>query len=189
MHQPTNPNSLSNDMVRTIFKDRSGTIWVGTYGGGLNKFDWRRKKFRHHRNITTDPNSINDNNVWSLLVSRSGELWVGTNKGLNVINRNTRSRRLYRYDPFNPNSLSDDVVRVMLEDSRGDFWFGTANGGLNKFDPLKKKFRRYMKSTEDSIAGIRTFTAGGQTGQVVDRNMGRIKSSRCAKGQPYLFCP
>ena len=46
-HDPSNPNSLSNDLIRTIFRDASGTVWVGTYGGGLNHYDWRKNKFHH----------------------------------------------------------------------------------------------------------------------------------------------
>jgi streptogramin lyase/signal transduction histidine kinase len=151
-HNPSNPNSLSNDLVRSIFKDESGTLWVGTYGGGLNHYDWRKKKFNHFQNIATDPNSLNDNNVWSILVARSGHLWIGTNKGLNKINRTRHSLKVFRNNPFDPYSLSDDIVRVIFEDSRGDLWFGTNKGGLNKFNPLQKKFQRFIHDPEDSLS-------------------------------------
>ena len=36
-----NPNSLSNDRVRTILKDSRGIMWIGTYEKGLNRLDLR----------------------------------------------------------------------------------------------------------------------------------------------------
>ncbi len=34
-HDPEDFNSLSFDFVWLIYQDQSGTLWVGTYGGGL----------------------------------------------------------------------------------------------------------------------------------------------------------
>jgi ligand-binding sensor domain-containing protein len=151
-HDPSNAKSLSNDLIRVIFKDASGTIWVGTYGGGLNQYDGRKKKFRHYKNVAWDPNSINNNNVWSILVVRSGHLWIGTNKGLNKINRNRGTVEVFRHNPLDPYSLGDDIVRVIYEDSRGELWFGTNNAGLNRFNPLQKKFKRYIFTIDDSTS-------------------------------------
>jgi len=33
-HDPSNPESLAHDDVRALLEDRSGVLWVGTYGGG-----------------------------------------------------------------------------------------------------------------------------------------------------------
>ena len=38
-HDPNRPDSLSSDEVRSVLFDSSGTLWVGTIGGGLNRFD------------------------------------------------------------------------------------------------------------------------------------------------------
>lgn len=44
-HRPEDLASLGSDRVRAIHEDASGTIWVGTYGGGLNRFAPRTGKF------------------------------------------------------------------------------------------------------------------------------------------------
>ncbi|NIR73207.1 hypothetical protein GWO43_07920, partial [candidate division KSB1 bacterium] len=36
-NNPDNPNSLSNNNVWSIYEDQSGALWIGTWGGGLNK--------------------------------------------------------------------------------------------------------------------------------------------------------
>ena len=37
-HDPGNDKSLSNNIVTAIYEDDSGVLWIGTEGGGLNKF-------------------------------------------------------------------------------------------------------------------------------------------------------
>ena len=39
-HNPSDPKSLSDDKVYSIFRDRSGDLWIGTFGG-LDKLDER----------------------------------------------------------------------------------------------------------------------------------------------------
>lgn len=34
-----NPNSLSHNELKTIYEDREGILWIGTFEGGLNRFD------------------------------------------------------------------------------------------------------------------------------------------------------
>ena len=38
-HDPDNPNSLSHNAARSLFEDKSGNLWIGTTGGGIDKFD------------------------------------------------------------------------------------------------------------------------------------------------------
>ena len=36
---------LSNDVVRALYVDSSGFLWVGTWGSGLNRFDRNTETF------------------------------------------------------------------------------------------------------------------------------------------------
>ena len=36
---PDDTHSLSDSNVRAIHRDRGGMVWLGTYDGGLNRFD------------------------------------------------------------------------------------------------------------------------------------------------------
>src|SRR5262245_9528684 len=38
-HDPDNPQSLSDDDITALHEDHAGNLWIGTFGGGLNKFD------------------------------------------------------------------------------------------------------------------------------------------------------
>ncbi len=38
-HTPSEPASLSSDVVRVLYEDAIGTMWIGTHGGGLCQYD------------------------------------------------------------------------------------------------------------------------------------------------------
>lgn len=38
-HEHGNPNSLSDDTVLAVYRDRDGILWVGTEFGGLDRLD------------------------------------------------------------------------------------------------------------------------------------------------------
>jgi len=71
-----NPNSLSNNLVTAIFEDRSGLIWVGLNGKGLNKFDPNRKAFKHYKGLSTDNRT--SEKIRSIFEDSYGTLWIGT---------------------------------------------------------------------------------------------------------------
>ena len=38
-HDASNPNSLSENFIRSVYRDRSGMLWIATISGGLDKLD------------------------------------------------------------------------------------------------------------------------------------------------------
>jgi ligand-binding sensor domain-containing protein len=62
IHYRNNPehpdNGPSNNMVRCLYLDSRGLLWIGTYGGGLNVYNGRNGRFTAHQNRPMDPRSI-----------------------------------------------------------------------------------------------------------------------------------
>lgn len=78
--QPDNPYSLNKNVVKSLFRDQTGIIWVGTIGGGLNKFDPDRKAFYHFgRDLRSNGNRYTE--VRAMLEDSYGNLWIGTEGG------------------------------------------------------------------------------------------------------------
>ena len=44
-NEPGNSFSLSHNSVSVIHRDKNGTLWIGTNGGGLNKYNPKDKTF------------------------------------------------------------------------------------------------------------------------------------------------
>jgi ligand-binding sensor domain-containing protein/signal transduction histidine kinase len=149
-HIPDDPNSLSADRVFSIYQDRQGTIWVGTWAGGLNKLlftDESGKSTEGNSNVSfiryindpEDPNSLSDNEVLSIYEDIAGNLWIGTyGGGLNMFD--TEQETFMHY--METDGLSNNVVLGILEDENKNLWLSTLKG-LNKFNPDSKTFAHF----------------------------------------------
>jgi ligand-binding sensor domain-containing protein len=150
-NNPQDPNSLSHNEIYTIFEDRSGIIWLGTYGGGTSQVEKKRKQFAHFKPEPNNPNSLPNEIVWSFHEDAEGILWIGTHGGgLTRFDRQNNHYRHYQHDPADSTTLSHNSVRlVYAPPSNVDiFWIATNGGGLNKFYPKSGQFVRYLHQPE-----------------------------------------
>jgi ligand-binding sensor domain-containing protein len=152
---PNNHSSLSDNNLWTMYKDKAGIIWIGTWGAGVDKFDPSRQKFVHYRQEPGNPNSLSHNYIWSITQSKyygPNVFWIGTKDGgLNKFNRDKGRFTHYRHDSGNSNSLCHDMVFVTLESrfqGRDELWIGTLDG-LDKFDLKTKTFTHYKHDPDD----------------------------------------
>lgn len=76
---------LSNNAVTSIYQDKRGFMWVGTYDG-LNRYDGY--DFFVYRNQPNDSTTLVNNRIVSIYENEEG-IWVGTKKGLSVYNFNS----------------------------------------------------------------------------------------------------
>ena len=151
-HQSSEEGSLSHNVVRAFAEGKDGVLWIGTYGGGINRLAptsgrTDRLRFDHFRHDPADQNSLGENLVQALHVDSSGLLWVGTLRGLDLLDPATLQSkprfRHYRNNSADPTSISNDGVKAIFEDSRRLLWVGTDNG-LNRMSLSRKgKFVRY----------------------------------------------
>ncbi|KAA0251826.1 MAG: histidine kinase [Acidobacteria bacterium] len=135
------PRSLSYNDLKCVAEDASGALWIGTFEGGLNRFDPATGWATRYRNDPADPASLPANTVRAVLVDRDGKVWVGTQGGgLSRLDPGTGRFDRFRHDPAVPESLAGDDVRALLLDSCGVLWVGTWGGGLDRFDPQRRSF-------------------------------------------------
>ena len=51
---PGNDRGLSNSTVRSLYRQSTDSIWIGTDGGGINLFNPRTEKFTHYLSTWND---------------------------------------------------------------------------------------------------------------------------------------
>jgi serine phosphatase RsbU (regulator of sigma subunit) len=141
-----------------MFEDGEGTLWVGTFGGGLDRFDREKGTFTHFAHSDSDSTSISDNSVLSMCEDKKGNFWIGTAGGLNLMDR--QSGRFWHVRERD--GLPSDLVIGILEDREGDLWMSTAKG-ICRFTPSSKTFHVYDES--DGLQG-REFNQGAFTKDV-----------------------
>ena len=155
-HDPEEPNSLTDSIITELTQDRAGNLWIGTYSGGLNRFDPMSGQITHYRNDPDDPNSLSDNQVNEIFEDQSGGLWIGTPDGLNRLDLDDETWHHYRHDPLDPNSLSADYVDSIYEDSFGILWVGTTKG-LDLFERETEQFIHFRNNPDDPNSLSGTF--------------------------------
>ncbi|MCK4765012.1 MAG: PAS domain S-box protein [Candidatus Aminicenantes bacterium] len=144
-NDPDDPNSISDNKIFSILKDKSGVFWIGTGGGGINKFDGKNT-FKHYL-PSADTESINHNFVMAIYEAKKSKLWIGTNGGgLNKFDKEKETFEAYT----TKDGLINDVICDILEDDDGCLWLST-NKGLSRFNPGKKEFRNY--TVRDGLQG------------------------------------
>lgn len=139
-HDPYDANSLSYNEILSILEDRSGMLWIGTFHGGLNRYDPIAERFTHYRHDPADPNSLSHNIVRVICEDQDGRLWIGTDGGLNRLDPGTGQFVRYLHDPDDPASLSNDAILAIAEDRDGTLWIGTDGGGLERYDADRDAF-------------------------------------------------
>ncbi len=150
-HDPKLPNSLSRNTIWAVHEDsRDGrTLWVTTFGGGVNRFDRATGQFKVYRHQAEEELSLSYDVVRPICEDREGTLWFGTGTGLNRYDREHDHFLHYSHESSNPQSLSNNDVWSIFEDRSGVLWVGTYGGGLSKFSKAGEKFEHYAHDPGD----------------------------------------
>jgi signal transduction histidine kinase/ligand-binding sensor domain-containing protein len=133
----TTRDGLPNELVRALYEDRAGSLWVGTYGG-LSRLEKGR-----FVSLPKDDRGW----VWCLFEDREGDLWVGMNGALNR----------FRDDNFSmygrSEGLPSDEPIVVRQDKQRVVWVGYNDSGLLAFSPGKP----HLYTSEDGLPSNEIF--------------------------------
>jgi len=147
---PDKPNSLSNNFVISISKDKEERIWVGTVNG-LNQIDKNGNITRFFHDPKNE-NSLNASEVWALHTDRKGRLWISAlGKGLDLWRPKSKTFEHFVPDSTNPKALTSNLILTIYEDREGFIWLGTTQG-LERLEPEKRHFKPFP-----SKVGVRTI--------------------------------
>jgi hypothetical protein len=120
----TTHHGLASNVVSSIAVDSDGHVWVGTFGGGMSRFDgqeWFTYSTGH---------GLADDWVTAVVVDNGGNVWAGT-----------YGRGLSRFDGAQwtnytaaDSGLTNDWITALAIDRSGNLWVGTDSGGVSRFD-------------------------------------------------------
>jgi ligand-binding sensor domain-containing protein len=111
-------DGLPGGVIRAVLQDRAGYLWIGSFGGGLSRYDGHSFK----------PLELTSRRVQSVIEDLEGNLWIGTYE-----------QGLFRYDGqgfahfTTQDGLAADTVLRVFQDREGQIWAGTING-LSRYD-------------------------------------------------------
>jgi ligand-binding sensor domain-containing protein/two-component sensor histidine kinase len=139
---PITANSSSPNTVMSFAEDKEHYLWIGTFGGGLIRYDHNKNETLHFFNDPFNQNSLGDNDVLSLCTDRSGIIWAGSHLGAGItkIYKNNARFNHVKHDPRKENTLNDDVVWAIYKDKENILWIGTYKGGVNSYNIAANNF-------------------------------------------------
>jgi PAS domain S-box-containing protein len=165
--QYNNPNSLSNSYILSFHEAPDRIFWIGTNGGGVNRFDPENYQFSHY---LVDPESIDSlSNIINVIFEDSpGELWIGTGGGgLKKFSRKSKIFTHYPVKADNANPLKHNTINAIYQDHTGSLWIGT-DGGLkllnremNQIDPVVMINKKVLAIYEDKQRQLWVGTDNG----------------------------
>lgn len=140
-HDVRKPWSLRHNDVASLLRDRSGWLWVGSYGGGLQRHNpgeaglWVRR--------AEGQGVLAEADVRSLLALDGGELWLGTAEaGVAVLDAELRLVGEIRPGP---QTMAPGTVGAMVRGAAGEIWLAS-DGQLNRFDAKRRRLEQWQVS-------------------------------------------
>ncbi len=159
--EPEEPGSGRRPLVKRyamqgwtfeMFEDSRGTLWGGTWGGGLWRYNETSDDFTYFANDPKNPSSVCDNIIWALGEDNQGNLWVGGHgNGLSILPASQKDETNpkfinYSHQKGDPESLSSNTINVFCQDKEGTIWIGT-NEGLCKVTDTEQSLKKLSKSS------------------------------------------
>lgn len=127
----SNPNSLSHLMVRSLYEDREGFIWIGT-GNLLQKLDPNTDRFMNYPpSQTVGESKMSGWHFDAVFEDQRDQIWIGSFKGYEKYNREKevfdfqgggRVTKIFAFKDFDVDEIwiaTDNIGLLMYNDSSG----------------------------------------------------------------------
>lgn len=128
------PEGLPKQSITAFAKDRSGALWISTYGEGL--YVWKEDRL-YQFNAADDGLSSDD--IYALTSDPQGNIWAATDAGINICSMPERGQKKLRHLGVE-DGLPDEIITALSVDNQGNMWIGTHDKGVCFFDRKTEHF-------------------------------------------------
>ncbi|MBL4654784.1 MAG: hypothetical protein JKY33_03065, partial [Bacteroidia bacterium] len=138
-------DGLAQSQVYSIFQDSRSNLWVGTYGGGISKYDG--KSFTNY----TTKNGLSNDIVYCITEDQYGKIWFGTyGGGINIYNGINFSNILSN------DTLGANEVYSIFSATDGMIWSGSSQGNLYLINPnnISQPVKLVIRQITNNIMAI-----------------------------------
>jgi signal transduction histidine kinase/ligand-binding sensor domain-containing protein len=122
----------STTSLRSLLIDREQNLWIGTDGGGLNR--WRRSNVR----VYTAAQGLTDRPTISILQDHEQTIWIGAPGGHALF-----AYRHGRFSAFHPHQARMETPASLAEDHDGKLWLGDWKYGLGRLSIESGRLKHY----------------------------------------------
>ncbi|MBO6523520.1 MAG: hypothetical protein JJ971_06840 [Balneolaceae bacterium] len=134
-----NTETLSDEVLHEIYKDRNNHMWVSAENKGVFKYQPEQDRFKFlNRN-----SGLNSSLVWSIQQINDNEYWIGTNEGITIVrlkdglkftSRTFAPASIESIRQLNINDIKTERINSIFVDEQDNRWIGTHGKGLLLLD-------------------------------------------------------
>lgn len=121
--------ALANAEIRDLLLDRSGWVWTGSFGGGMQRTDPRPRALAARRFDPIDDAPLSQFSALTLGPDHAGGLWVGVaQNGLVRLDADLKIREILRDGDPALGEFAGQQPSGVVEASDGHLWVATERG-------------------------------------------------------------
>ncbi|HKL31576.1 MAG TPA: two-component regulator propeller domain-containing protein [Tangfeifania sp.] len=147
-NDPFIPGSISDNTISSVFIDKTGIVWVGSSGLGINIYNPRAGRFALFMNKGNSKSRSAGFSIRSILVDKKETVWLGTDV-LNSWNRKTGKIKSFETNSNNIDAFGNTGPWSIIQSSDGLIWTAT-NEGLYRYHPETQEYHQYKFNPNDS---------------------------------------
>lgn len=157
-HDRSIASSINQNNIGALFKDRTGLIWIGTWGAGLNLFAPQNDSIRTLRHSPYREGTIKSARIRAIAEADNGDIWLGYSQaGLSRISKRQGTVTHFDDTGEGPQSLPENDILSLLHTQNGEIWVGTRRKGLFSYNPVEKRFIPFPAAAQKGFNTITTM--------------------------------
>jgi len=140
--------------VVSSFAEQDSCIWIGTEGGGLNKFDKNTNTFTHYKHQDME-NSLSYDNIQALLLTGNRDLWIGMSRGgMDCLDTKNGQFTHYQSDSYGSPVLNNHVAKLINEGDSGIWIKYLAYGSALTYMRLSDRRFEHIDFSRQSLINL-----------------------------------
>ena len=142
-----NFHGLKSRSIRNIYIDKEGICWIGTNGGGVNKYDKHLNLFSYIKSDPFDEKGLKTPIVSSFQEDDHGNVFVGTEGGggISLFDRKSGLFRHFKLQSARKKTDNNIAVLTLAIYKKSQLVAGTYGDGLFILDPRTEKYQQMMQ--------------------------------------------
>lgn len=132
---------IGSKVIKTIFEDKVGVIWIGTESDGLYKLK-SLSNIDHYSYDANRSTSLRSNKINSIFEDAFGIIWIGTQSGINKFDKQKQYFKHHQHWPNKANTINSNMVWSIFQDKNDNLLVGT-DKGLNVFNRVSGELKTY----------------------------------------------
>lgn len=171
-------DQIGEKSVKAFLQDGDNDLWIATEEDGLLQFDISENKMIRFIYHEDSESSLLSNSIKYIMEGVNGNIIVSTEKGINIINKNTKEIISYPYEEINLNLFFNDNFKIVNDDRYS--WSATEQG-LYRYNRETYEVVNYRENfIENGISNYKIsdifqdesdenifWLAGGKTGGLI----------------------